>query len=47
MKIEIRKITEVKPYSRNPRNNAAAVAQIAASIKEFGCRLRSVVDTKG
>jgi len=36
----------VVPYARNPRNNAAAVAKVAASIKEFGWRQPIVVDSK-
>ena len=32
------------PYARNPRRNAAAVATVAASLKEFGWRQPIVVD---
>ena len=32
------------PYARNPRKNAAAVATVAASMKEFGWRQPIVVD---
>lgn len=32
------------PYARNPRDNAAAVATVAASLKEFGWRQPIVVD---
>ena len=32
------------PYARNPRKNAAAVATVAASLKEFGWRQPIVVD---
>jgi site-specific DNA-methyltransferase (adenine-specific) len=38
MKIELRKLSEIKPYEQNPRNNEAAVAAVAASIREFGFR---------
>ena len=35
------------PYARNPRKNAAAVATVAASLKEFGWRQPIVVDEAG
>src|ERR1700736_4125341 len=44
MKIEMRKVSEIKPYENNPRHNAAAVDGVAASIKEFGFRQPIVVD---
>lgn len=34
----------VVPYGRNPRKNEAAVAKVAASIREFGFRQPIVVD---
>jgi ParB-like chromosome segregation protein Spo0J len=37
-------IDTVVPYSRNPRKNEAAVAKVAASIREFGFRQPIVVD---
>ena len=37
-------LAEVIPYARNPRKNDAAVAKVAASIKEFGFRQPIVVD---
>ena len=39
------KITDVRPYERNPRRNTKAVDAVAASIKEFGWRAPIVVDT--
>jgi ParB-like chromosome segregation protein Spo0J len=37
LKIEMRRVLDLIPYSRNSRTHSAAqVAQIAASIKEFG-----------
>ena len=36
MKIEQAALDSVTPYARNPRNNADAVAKVAASIKEYG-----------
>src|SRR5665647_2239993 len=47
MKIELRKLSDVKPYPGNPRQNNAAVDAVAASIKEFGFRQPIVVDTDG
>src|SRR6266852_4149528 len=44
MLIEMRKLSEVKPYENNPRINDAAVDAVAASIKEFGFRQPIVVD---
>ncbi len=45
MKIEMRKLSEIKPYENNPRVNDGAVDAVAASIKEFGFRAPIVVDT--
>lgn len=47
MKIEMRKLSEIKPYEKNPRINNAAVDAVAASIKEFGFRVPIVVDADG
>ncbi len=47
MKIEQWKLSEITPYENNPRQNAAAVDAVAASIKEFGFRQPIVVDTQG
>ena len=38
MQIEMRKLSEIKPYERNPRINDNAVDAVAASIQEFGFR---------
>lgn len=40
-------ISEIKPYSKNPRNNDAAVEPVAASIKEFGFQQPIVIDKDG
>lgn len=40
-------IDRVIPYDGNPRNNEAAVAKVAASLREFGWRQPIVVDGKG
>jgi hypothetical protein len=37
-------LEQLIPYARNPRKNAAAVATVAASLKEFGWRRPIVVD---
>lgn len=37
-------IDRVKPYAKNPRNNAAAIDKVAASLQEFGWRQPIVVD---
>jgi DNA modification methylase len=47
MKIELRKLPEIKPYPGNPRVNDDAVAAVAASIREFGFRQPIVVDAEG
>ena len=47
MLIEMRPLTSIRPYDKNPRINAGAVAAVAASIKEFGFRQAIVVDAEG
>ncbi|MFH1746957.1 MAG: DNA methyltransferase [Planctomycetota bacterium] len=47
MKIEIWKLSDVKPYPGNPRINDQAVDAVARSIQEFGFRQPIVVDTAG
>src|ERR671925_2234981 len=47
MKIELRKLSDIKPYAGNPRLNDDAVAAVAASIREFGFRQPIVVDAEG
>ncbi len=47
MKIELRKLSDIKPYPGNPRINDAAVDAVAASIREFGFRQPIVVDADG
>jgi len=44
MRIELRQLTEVKPY---PRVNESAVNAVAASLREFGFRQPIVVDADG
>src|SRR5262245_59313933 len=47
MKVELWRISDITPYERNPRINDAAVAAVAASIKEFGWRQPIVVNENG
>src|SRR5262245_7166221 len=47
MKIELRKLSDIRPYTNNPRHNDDAVEAVAASLKEFGFRQPIVVDSKG
>jgi DNA modification methylase len=47
MKIELRKLSDIKPYENNPRLNDDAVEAVAASICEFGFRQPIVVDAEG
>lgn len=47
MNIINKKITDIKPYEKNPRKNDEAVKYVAASIKEFGFKVPIVVDKDG
>lgn len=47
MKVEERKIGDIRPYEHNPRRNDPAVDAVAASIREFGFRQPIVVDEAG
>jgi len=47
MKIELRPLSEIKPYPNNPRVNDDAVDAVAASLREFGFRQPIVVDAEG
>ena len=46
MKIKLLPVESLIPYARNPRNNAAAVDKVAASIKEYGWQQPIVVDSE-
>lgn len=37
-------LSKITPYARNPRKNAAAVASVKASLKEYGWQQPIVVD---
>lgn len=47
MKIELRSLSEIKPYEKNPRINDGAVEAVAESIRRFGFRQPIVVDGEG
>ena len=47
MKVELRPLSEIKPYPNNPRINDDAVDAVAASLREFGFRQPIVVDAEG
>jgi ParB-like chromosome segregation protein Spo0J len=47
MKVELRNVSEIKPYDHNPRINDQAIAAVAASIREFGFRQPIVLDEAG
>ena len=44
MNIVYKKLTEIKPYEKNPRQNDDAVQYVAESIKEFGFKVPIVID---
>ena len=44
MKIETRKLTEIKPYPNNPRKNDQAVEAVAESIRQCGYVAPIIVD---
>lgn len=47
MNVTMRKVSDVKPYDKNPRRNDGAVDAVAASISEFGFQQPLVVDKDG
>jgi DNA modification methylase len=47
MKVEMRKVTDIKTYSNSPRHNDRAVDAVAASLREFGFRQPIVLDEGG
>jgi DNA modification methylase len=47
MLVEMRPISEIRPYENNPRINDPAVDAVAASIRAFGFRQPIVVDEQG
>lgn len=47
LKIEEKRLDEIKPYENNPRDNDNAVDAVAESIKEFGFRVPILLDKNG
>lgn len=47
MEIVNKRIEELKPYERNPRNNDGAVSGVMESIKQFGFKVPCVIDKNG
>lgn len=47
MDIKYRKLTEIRPYERNPRRNDDAVQYVAESIGQFGFKVPIVIDKAG
>ena len=47
MEIVNKRISELRPYKRNPRNNDDAVDLVAASIREFGFKVPIIIDRDG
>lgn len=46
MEIIEKRIDELIPYDRNPRNNEGAVDAVANSIREFGFKVPIVIDSQ-
>ena len=44
MKIIDKKLSELKPYEKNPRKNDEAVKYVMESIKEFGFKVPIIID---
>lgn len=44
MKIIEKKLTELKTYAKNPRNNENAIDKVANSIKDFGFKVPIIID---
>ena len=47
MDIKELKLSDIKPYEKNPRKNDDAVKYVAESIKEFGFKVPLVIDRNG
>src|SRR5262245_4622807 len=47
MKIDTRKLADIRPYDQNPRHNDDGVDALVASIREFGFRQPIVIDEQG
>lgn len=44
MEIKMLKVSDLKPYEKNPRKNDEAVKYVAESIREFGFKVPIVID---
>lgn len=44
MKVQEMKLSEIKPYEGNPRNNEKAIDKVSESLRQFGARQPIVVD---
>ena len=47
MEVVEKKLSEIKPYENNPRNNEDAVKYVANSLKKFGWKQPIVIDKDG
>ena len=47
MQIEMKKLSEITPYEKNPRKNDDAVKYVQKSIEEFGFKVPIVIDKDG
>lgn len=47
MKVIEKKLSEIKPYENNPRNNEDAVQYVANSLKKYGWKQPIVIDKDG
>lgn len=47
MNVIEKKISDIKPYEKNPRKNDDAVPYVAESIKQFGFKVPIVIDKDG
>ena len=44
MEIIYKKVSDLKPYEKNPRKNDEAVKYVAKSIEEFGFKVPIIID---
>lgn len=47
MDIVLKKLSDIRPYEKNPRKNDEAVKYVAESIKQFGFKVPIVIDKDG
>ena len=47
MQITERRLSDIKPYEKNPRRNDAAVEYVAESLRQFGWKQPIVIDKDG